>query len=146
MHKYLKEAGFDKEYWADTLPRDDNRRSRWAKQRREYSMDERETWNLDCLSLTWLYEHIKMYLEFSDIDDVDLSLNTFVVRGKNLNQKEILDKILKTIELYFNVNNCFYENPENEYLKMYKNNMDAKAILCKEIWNLWGMVCQSMWW
>lgn len=146
MHKYLKEAGFDKEYWADTLPKNDDRRPEWAKQRREYSMDERETWNLDCLSLTWLYEHIKMYLEFSDIDDVDLSLNTFVVRGKNLNQKEILDKILKTIELYFNVNNCFYENPENEYLKMYKNNMDAKAILCKEIWNLWGMVCQSMWW
>ena len=45
-HKYLKEAGFNKDFWGDTLPKKDDRRPEWAKQRREYGMDERETWSL----------------------------------------------------------------------------------------------------
>jgi O6-methylguanine-DNA--protein-cysteine methyltransferase len=156
MHKYLKEAGFDKELYSDTLPKDDDRRPEWAKQRREYSMDERETWNLGHLSITWLYEHIKMYLDFSDIDYIDLNYHKFKVDEKELNQKELLQKILHQIELYFNLNDCFYIEKFGKNQKEIRK--EERAIdklvtydrsqkdMCKEIWRLWGIVCPSMWW
>ena len=155
-HKYLKEAGFDKDLYMDTLPKNDDRRPEWAKQRKEYSMDERDTWHLGHLSLTWLYEHIKMYLDFSDIDYVDLNWHKFDVGDEELDQKELLNRILHKIELFFNVNDCFYiENfgkTEKEIAKEERGidklvmHDRTQPTLCKEIWELWGVVCRAMWW
>lgn len=155
-HKYLKEAGFDKDLWVDNLPKNDDRRSMWAKQRKEYSMDERETWNLGYLSLTWLYEHIKMYLDFSDIDYIDLNYHKFKVDDEELNQKELLQRIVHKIELYFNLNDCFYlENFGKTQKELCKEERGIDKLvtydrsqkdMCKEIWKLWGIVCPSMWW
>ena len=158
-HKYLKEAGFDEELWKDTLPKNDDRRPEWAKQRKEYNMDERETWNLGHLSLTWLYEHIKMYLDFSDIDYIDLDWKWHkfkISETETLNQKELLQRIVHQIELYFNLNDCFYienfgktqkelckEERGIDKLVMYER---SQKDMCKEIWRLWGIICPSMWW
>ena len=155
-HKYLKEAGFDKDLYTDTLPRDDDRRPEWAKQRKEYSMDERDTWSLGNLSLTWLYEHIKMYLDFSDIDYVDLKWHMFKVGDEELDQKELLNRILHKIELYFNLNDCFFlETFGKKEEELWKEERGVEKVvmhdrtqptLLKEIWELWGIVCRAMWW
>ena len=155
-HRYLKEAGFDRDLWADTLPEDDDRRPEWAKQKEEYSMDERETWNLGDDSILWLYEHIRMYLDFSDIDYIDLESSKLNVDGEKVDMKELLKRILHQIELYFNLDGCFYKEnfgkTEKELVKedrgidklvMYER---SKGAMCKEIWRLWGVICPSMWW
>lgn len=158
-HKYLKEAGFDEDLWKDTLPKEDDRRPEWAKQRKEYSMDERDTWNLGKLSLTWLYEHIKMYLDFSDIDYIDLNWkwhNFKISETETLNQKELLQRIAHQIELYFNLNDCFYlENFGKTQKELCKEERGIDRLvtyersqkdMCKEIWRLWGIICPAMWW
>lgn len=155
-HKYLKDAGFEKHLYTDTLPKDDDRRPEWARQRKEYSMDERDTWSLGNLSLMWLYEHIKMYLDFSDIDYIDLNWHKFDVGDEELDQKELLNRILHKIELYYNLNDCFYletfGKKEEELWKEEKGvekvvmHSRTQPALCKEIWNLWGIVCRAMWW
>ena len=159
-HKYLKEAGFNEDLWKDTLPKNDDRRPEWAKQRKEYSMDERETWSLGKLSLTWLYEHLKMYLDFSDLEYIDFndcgSWHKFKVGEEELNQKEIILRIIHKIELYFNVNDCFYLETfgKSEKELAYEERGIDKLIvydrtqptLIKEIWELWGIVCRAMWW
>lgn len=155
-HKYLKEAGFDRDFWADTLPKNDDRRPEWAKQRREYSMDERETWSLGNLSLTWLYEHIKMYLDFSDIDYVDLNWHKFIYNDVEYDQKQILNKILHDIELYFNLNDCFFlERFGKTEIELAHEDRGIEKIIThnreqpnfrKEIFDLWAVVLPQMWW
>lgn len=138
-HKYLKDAGFDKEAWGDTLPKNDNRRPKWAKERKTYGFDERETWSLKDQSLYWLYEHIKMYKEVAYID---LGYWKFDVNGEELTHGQVLDRILEKIELYYNVNGAFVKKFSEDTTLWLK----LQPIFAKEIWELWGIVFPGMWW
>jgi len=138
-HKYLKDAGFAREYWADTLPKDDERRPQWKRERRTYGFDERETWSLKDDSLCWLYEHIKMFV---DVFDINPNYHKFKVDGKKMTQGQILNEILKKIEMYYNVNNCFFNENGEDYTKHWL----AQPEIAKEIWKLWGIVFPAMWW
>lgn len=143
-HKYLKEAGFDKEAWGDTLPKNDRRRPEWTKERRIYGFDERETWSLKDDSLYWLYEHIKMYMEVSD---VNLNYHKFDVDGEEMTQSQILNEILKKIKIYYNINNCFYSEYGEGLVGLSSSDLWVmQPEIAKKIWHLWGIVFPAMWW
>lgn len=138
-HKYLKDAGFSKYAWGDTLPKNDHRRPQWKQERKVYGFDERETWSLKDDSLYWLYEHIKMYQEISCID---LEYWQFDINGTEMTQGQVLNKILEDIELYFNVNDSFIKKYGDDII-LWCNNQPK---LAKEIWELWGIIFPAMWW
>ena len=138
-HKYLKDAGFDKYAWGDTLPKNDHRRPQWTKDRKVYGFDERETWSLKDRSLCWLYEHIKMYQEISDIN---LDHWQFDINGTEMTHRQVLNKILEDIEVYFNVNGSFIKKYGEDNVLWW----NTQPKLAKEIWDLWGTVFPAMWW
>jgi len=112
--------------------KDDDRIPVWKEQRKVYGFDERETWNLRELSLGWMYEHIKMYIDASDID---LDYAKFKYKEETLSQKEILDRICKDIELYFDAQFSF--DPDK---------WEKRVPYLNEIGTLWGLVLPAMWW
>ena len=112
--------------------KDDDGIPKWKEQREVYGFDERETWNLKEFSLGWMYEHIKMYM---DVCDVDLDYAKFKYKEKTLSQKEILDRICKDIELYFDAQFSF--DPDE---------WEKRVSYLNEIGTLWGLVLPAMWW
>lgn len=110
----------------------DHRIPDWKEQRKVYGFDERETWNLRDLSLGWMYEHIKMYI---DKCDVNLDYAKFNYKDETLTQREVLDRICKDIELYFYAK---YSFDPNEWGK--------RVPYLNEIGTLWGLVLPAMWW
>ena len=110
----------------------DHRISDWKEQRKVYGFDVRETWDFRDLSLGWMYERIKMYI---DKCDVSLDYAKFDYQGETLTQKEVLDRICKDIELYFYAKYSF-DPKEWEKRVPYLN----------EIGTLWGLVLPAMWW
>lgn len=110
----------------------DHRIPDWKEQRKVYGFDERETWNLRDLSLGWMYEHIKMYI---DKCDVNLDYAKFNYQEETLTQREVLDRICKDIELYFYAK---YSFDPNEWGK--------RVPYLNEIGTLWGLVLPAMWW
>ncbi|MEI6296247.1 MAG: hypothetical protein WCO84_01195 [bacterium] len=46
----------------------DSRNPQWAKERKRYGFDERETWSLDHTFFIWLYERLQMYVECANYD------------------------------------------------------------------------------
>ena len=110
----------------------DDRIPMWKEQRKAYGFDERETWGLRDLSLGWLYEHIKMYI---DVCDVDLDYAEFDYQNETLTQKEVRDRICKDIELYFDAT---YSFDPDKWLQ--------RVPYLNEIGTLWGLVLPAMWW
>ena len=117
----------------------DHRIPDWREARKEYGFDERETWSLRSNFLGWLYERIKMYI---DVCDCDLSYHIFKYDGKEYTQQQILDKICKDIELYYNVDECFF----NETGKGIQEWWSEQPKFLREIGTLWGIVLPAMWW
>ena len=134
--KYLDDADIS---YKDSLPKNDDRRPVWANERKVYGFDSRETWNLNDAFLKWLYERVKMYIE---INCVDLMYHKFVYHGKTLTQQEVLDLILKDIEMYYNVNGCF----EKKYGNDVCLHNQKQFVYMREIGELWALVLPAMWW
>jgi len=112
--------------------KDDHRIPEWKEQRKVYGFDERETWDLRDHSLGWMYEHIKMYI---DVSDLDLDYANFSYNGDIFTQREILNKICEDIELYFDAK--FSVDPDK---------WSKRIPYLREIGTLWGLVLPAMWW
>lgn len=113
--------------------KNDHRIPKWKEQRKVYGFDERETWDLRDLSLGWMYEHIKMYIDVCDIIDLDYA--KFDYKEGTLTQREVLDRICKDIELYFDAKFSF--DPDK---------WEKRVPYLNEIGTLWGLVLPAMWW
>lgn len=126
-HKYLEEIGFDPLYET----KHDKRNKKWAKERKKYGFDSRETWNMDITFLAWLYEHLRMY---QDVNIVDLTFNKFDYNGEIINLEDAINKILENIKLVFKNETSYFVGSE-------------KIIAAEnEIMDLFHMIWKYLWW
>ena len=128
--KYLDDIGVKDrpDLWCPS----DSRQRKWARERKIYGFDSRETWCMDNLFYQWLYEHLRMYVDVCNcmLDDPDM---TWEYKGEQLTQKQIIDMLLERLEYVFKFDLVFYVPEEKrEYVD--------------EIPVLWGMVMGAMWW
>lgn len=125
QRKYLDDLGITER--PDTWSPDDNRQNQWKKQRKIYGFDERETWSLDTTFYLWLYERLKMYLEYST---VDLDFHKFEYKGKTYTQKQMIDMMIERLEEYFT------DETDEKSFEKYPN----------EICEIWALVLPAMCW
>lgn len=116
-HHYLNKIGVRSDICTifNSYQPDKKRSKRFAKQRKKYGFDERETWNLDVTTATWVYEHLKYYRKlggnFCDltwhkvdiivIDKLDKETNTFTTKTENVNLLEAIDITCKYLKYFF---------------------------------------------
>ena len=109
----------------------DKREKRWKKQRKKYGFDERETWGLDEAFYEWLYERLKMYKEIGG-RVVNLDYHRFEYEGKEYTQAELIDEMLKRLEVSFSEEYSDWKEDQYKYVH--------------EIEKIWAVVLPAMWW
>ena len=126
--KYLDDLGLKiNEYGTNFMTDNDPRSSKWAKERKEYGFDVRETWNLDRTFVEWIYTRVLMYKERNC---VDTSFHKVLYKDDLITQQEAMDIILdlaKQILL----------DMDNDELRL--NNL-------RGICDLWKEILPIMWW
>lgn len=103
-------------------------RKRLERQRKIYGFDERETWNLDYHILELLYERLRMYKDTAS-DIIDMTYRTYEYKGKEYNQEQILNKLIKLSETVLSDDHGFEILPEEN-----------------EFWELWSKFHNLFWW
>lgn len=106
----------------------DKRKGQWKKERKKYSFDERETWNLNTTMIELLYERVMMYKE---INIVDTSFHKITIGEKTKTHRQWIDVIIDRCEKYISM-----EDVHQEELTEYEN----------EIWTVWRGIAPYMWW
>ena len=106
----------------------DPRNIEWRMARETYGFDERETWSLDSTFMCWLYERLMM---FKEVNHIDLDFHKFNINGKEMTQRECIDKIIENCKIYI----------QNRYID------DELAYNLKnETLEIWKGCIHSMWW
>ena len=133
----------------------DERQPVWQGQQQIYGFDETDTWNLNSTMLFLLYERVCMYRDKSNID-TDFYKKTY--KNKTLTQKDIIDTIIEKCEFIFMVDkiNNNYSDDIDFFKTIIKDKYNIKNIdsdlnrICQryetDIWNLWNIIKQHMWW
>ena len=127
--KYLDDLGIKDRH--DLWNPNDNRQSIWQRQRREYGFDERETWSLEGAFYLWLYERLKMYLEYAS-KIVNLDFHEFVYKGEKYTQKQLIDMMIERLENYF--------------ANKYDTESEEESSRLDEVAEIWALVLPAMWW
>lgn len=104
----------------------DKRRFKWKKDRKIYSFDSRELWDLEYTFYCWLYERLKMFIERAS---VNLESHTFEYKGETLPQKKCIDKMLEGLEIVLTK-------------EVYTEEENTKV---KDIVPIWALVIHYMW-
>ena len=125
QRKYLDDLGITDR--PDTWNPDDRRQNQWEEQRKIYGFDERETWSLETAFYLWLYERLKMYLEYTI---VDLDFYKFEYKGKTYTQKQMIDMMIERLEEYLT------DETDEKSFEKYPN----------EICEIWALVLPVMCW
>ena len=96
--KYLDDIGEDYSWvWE---PEGSERDELFEKEREIYGFDSRETWSLDYVFYMWLYERLKMYIEYAG-EIVNLNFHKFVYKEKEYTQFELINMMIERLESYF---------------------------------------------
>lgn len=128
--KYLDDIGEDYSWvWE---PEGSERDELFEKEREIYGFDSRETWSLDYVFYMWLYERLKMYIEYAG-EIVNLNFHKFDFKGKEYTQLELINMMIERLESYFKKEDLFVSS-EEEYEPI------------KEIGEIWALVLPAMWW
>ena len=128
--KYLDDIGEDYSWvWK---PEGSERDELFEKEREIYGFDSRETWSLDYVFYMWLYERLKMYIEYAG-EIVNLNFHKFVYKEKEYTQLELINMMIERLEAYFKKEDLFVSS-EEEYEPI------------KEIGEIWALVLPAMWW
>ena len=128
--KYLDDIGIDYSWvWK---PEGSERDEVFEKEREIYGFDSRETWSLDHVFYMWLYERLKMYIEYAG-EIVDLNYHKFDFKEKEYTQLELINMMIERLESYFKKEDLFVSS-EEEYEPI------------KEIGEIWTLVLPAMWW
>lgn len=133
-NKYLDNLGIPiKKYGTNWLGDDDPREDTcWKQQREEYGFDDRETWNLDCLFVEWLYSHLMMYKE---VCCVDLTFHKFMFMDKEYTQEEAIDFILDICKEYIiTLDEVSYTDKETELMEKVRNAIRMFAEIHPAMW------------
>ena len=95
-YKYLDDLGVERknqyQNWFITTNKD-KRQSEWKEQRKEYGIDERETWNFNDELLDYIYIHLKMLNEVNCVAFDKEHVDTY-----NMSVQECMDYILSWFE------------------------------------------------
>ena len=126
-HKYLDDIGVTNTPW--NWCKEDS--FKWRHERQVYGFDSRECWNLDHTFYLWLYEHLMKYLEDAD-KVIDLTWTKVEYNGKTYTQRELIDKMLKRLNAYFNDDINEYDKDDYKWLH--------------EIEAIWAVILPTMWW
>jgi len=128
--KYLDDIGEDYSWvWK---PEGSERDELFEKEREIYGFDSRETWSLDYVFYMWLYERLKMYIEYAG-EIVNLNFHKFIYKEKEYTQLELINMMIERLEFYFKKGDSF-DLSEEEYE------------FIKEIGEIWALVLPAMWW
>jgi len=128
--KYLDDIGEDYSWvWK---PEGSERDELFEKEREIYGFDSRETWSLDYVFYMWLYERLKMYIEYAG-EIVNLNFHKFIYKEKEYTQLELINMMIERLEFYFEKGDSF-DLSEEEYE------------FIKEIGEIWALVLPAMWW
>ena len=128
--KYLDDIGEDYSWvWK---PEGSERDELFEEERKIYGFDSRETWSLDYVFYMWLYERLKMYIEYAG-EIVNLNFHKFVYKEKEYTQLELINMMIERLESYFKREDLFVSS-EEEYEPI------------KEIGEIWALVLPAMWW
>ena len=128
--KYLDDIGEDYSWvWK---PEGSERDETFEREREIYGFDSRETWSLDYVFYMWLYERLKMYIEYAG-EIVNLNFHKFVYKEKEYTQLELINMMIERLESYFKKEDLFVSS-EEEYESI------------KEIGEIWALVLPAMWW
>ena len=128
--KYLDDIGEDYSWvWK---PEGSERDELFEKEREIYGFDSRETWSLDYVFYMWLYERLKMYIEYAG-EIVNLNFHKFVYKEKEYTQLELINMMIERLESYLKKEDLFVLS-EEEYEPI------------KEIGEIWSLVLPAMWW
>lgn len=133
-NKYLEDIGLHTEQLtANTCGDNDDRKSRWDKQRELYGFDERETWSLDQTFVEWIYSHLMMYLEIGG-KIINLEYHKFEFKGREYTQREAIEYICKACENFLLDKSFDYEK-ERQIIE------DMKGAI-----RLFAEIFPAMWW
>lgn len=109
-NKYLEDIGLRVEQITSNVCGDnDDRKSRWDKQKELYGFDERETWALETTFIEWLYSHLKMYLDIGG-EIIDLDFYKFEYKGEQYTQRECIKIILSACEKFLKTEDPFWRD------------------------------------
>ena len=128
--KYLDDI--EEDYSWVWEPEGSERDELFEKEREIYGFDSRETWSLDYVFYMWLYERLKMYIEYAG-EIVNLNFHKFVYKEKEYTQLELINMMIERLESYFKKEDLFVSS-EEEYEPI------------KEIGEIWALVLPAMWW
>ena len=126
---YLDKIGYMDR--ADIYCNKDKRQKKWRKQRKKYGFDERETWSLYNSFYCWLYERLKLYKKLAS-KKIKLDFYKFEYKGKTYTQIQMINEMIKRLELYLS-------KDFNEYNQTHN-------ALVTEIAEMWALVLPVMWW
>lgn len=161
MHKYLEEIGIksDEVCIPNTENNDDERISRFLKEREEYGFDERETWSMDFTFTCWLYEHLRKFLDIGG-KIVDLNFHKFEIpvleelKNPVKNEKGFPERIFKKNKKKIEVTQEKAIRKCIEYLENYlklkqeigiENAIKADAYLENAV-EIFKVILPAMWW
>ena len=118
------------QHFLEYVKGDSKRLNGFAKERRKYGFDSRETWSLDSTFYIWLYERLMMFKEKAS-KVVDLTFHKFEYKGETLTQIECIDRMIEGCRL-------FIEDSDT------KDKEKQEKI--KSVCEIWAIVIPAMWW
>lgn len=127
--KYLEQLNMQ-EGTPDTFGMcNDHRQSYWAKQRKEYGFDDRETWGLDYTFYIWLYERLMM---FNEVNDIETTGHQYEYKGEVITHQDCIDRMIEGCKIAL----------ETDYL--YGSKENTKKV--DDVAKLWALCIRDMWW
>ena len=118
------------QHFSEYVKGDSKRLNGFAKERRKYGFDSRETWSLDSTFYIWLYERLMMFKEKAS-KVVDLTFHKFEYKGETLTQIECIDRMIEGCKL-------FIEDPDTQD--------EEKRKKINSVCEIWAIVIPAMWW
>lgn len=91
----------------------------------------KECWNLDYALIRWINEHLKVYKEDAN-KIVNLEFYSFMYKGKEYTQLEILDRLIEITDYLLDAD-CFFGEGE----KINKSKDEMYDLLKLVHWTLW---------
>lgn len=131
--KYLEELGVDAEI-CNWIKEDDERYEEYSEYEKEYGVFKPANWSFDNYFSRWLYCYLKDY--FKDAEKVvDLDFYHFEFKGKDYTQKEAIEKILNTLEIFITEKDNVFDLKEER--KMIEDYQDAIRLLAEILPAIW---------
>lgn len=128
---YLEKLGVKSEDIVQNWNPDDHRKNKWAKERKKFGFDERETWNFDTTFLQWVYPRICWYREHAP---VDLTYHQYKYKKQFVTFEWCLDAMIESLGICL-LNDRLGPKAEKEY----KRHLD-------KFFDIFRLCFNSMWW